>query len=170
MWWLWWICRFTWDEFIILYNPFIIIRLAGKLTCQVLLPMLFALDAVRKQGMAVISAVICYYKIWWIWVYLSYITAFEVGLCVYKKLLCLVIHIYRYQCCGSTMWKKGGAPWVLGACSQDFFVNFSQFRGLFKVFAENRVGWGRLLRPPPWSASGYRVIQCSFVHVTSCKQ
>ena len=26
----------------------------------------------------------------------SYITAFEVGLCVHKKLLCLVIHIYRY--------------------------------------------------------------------------
>ena len=26
----------------------------------------------------------------------SYITAFGVGLCVHKKLLCLVIHIYRY--------------------------------------------------------------------------
>ena len=26
----------------------------------------------------------------------SYLTAFEVGLCVHKKLLCLVIHIYRY--------------------------------------------------------------------------
>ena len=26
----------------------------------------------------------------------SYITAFEVGLCVHKKLLCLVTHIYRY--------------------------------------------------------------------------
>ena len=26
----------------------------------------------------------------------SYITALEVGLCVHKKLLCLVIHIYRY--------------------------------------------------------------------------
>ena len=27
--------------------------------------------------------------------------------------------------------KKGGAPGVLGACPQDFFVNISQFMGLF---------------------------------------
>ena len=32
----------------------------------------------------------------------NYITAFEVGLCAHKKLLCLVIHIYRY-CNVSTM-------------------------------------------------------------------
>ena len=33
----------------------------------------------------------------------------------------------------------------LGACPQDFFVNFSQFRGLFKVFAPSP--------PPPESAT-----------------
>ena len=32
--------------------------------------------------------------------------------------------------------EKRGAPGVLRACPQDFFVNFGQFRGLFKVFAE----------------------------------
>ena len=49
---------------------------------------------------------------------------------------------------GSTIWKKGGAPRVLGACPQYFFVNCSQFRELFKVFAENSRG-ARLLRSPP---------------------
>ena len=35
--------------------------------------------------------------------------------------------------------KGGGSPGVLGAYPQVFFVNFSQFRGLFKVFAGNRA-------------------------------
>ena len=38
--------------------------------------------------------------------------------------------------------KGGGSPWVLGACPQDFLVNFSQLRGLFKVFGENKGGGG----------------------------
>ena len=36
---------------------------------------------------------------------------------------------------------KGGRPKI-------FWVNFSQFRGFFTVFGENRGG-GRLLTPPP---------------------
>ena len=35
--------------------------------------------------------------------------------------------------------EKRGAPGVLGACPQDFLMNFSQFKVLFKVFGENKV-------------------------------
>ena len=52
MWWFWWVFRFTWDQFIILYSPSIVLRLAGKLgdvNQLALLPMMHALDAVRKQ-------------------------------------------------------------------------------------------------------------------------
>ena len=39
--------------------------------------------------------------------------------------------------------KGGGAPGVLGAClPKIFLVDFSQFRGLFKVFGENKGGGG----------------------------
>ena len=30
-----------------------------------------------------------------------------------------------------------------------FWVNFSQFRGLFKVFAENKAGWGEVSPAAP---------------------
>ena len=44
--------------------------------------------------------------------------------------------------------KKEGAPGVLEACPQDFLVNFSQLRGLFKVFGENKGGGWRAMDPP----------------------
>ena len=58
-----------------------------KLTCLVLLPMLHILDAVQRQvsGSNISRAIY------------GYITSFQIvtlaGLCVHKKLLCLVLHI-----------------------------------------------------------------------------
>ena len=43
--------------------------------------------------------------------------------------------LYTLTSGGSRIWRKGGAPGVLSVCPQHFFVNFSQLRGLFKVFS-----------------------------------
>ena len=45
--------------------------------------------------------------------------------------------------------RGGGAPGVLGACFQDFWVNFSQFRDFLKVFGENKGGkWRKFVKNP----------------------
>ena len=49
--------------------------------------------------------------------------------------------------------EKRGGDRGFGALPPRFLVNFSQFRGLFKVFAENMGGGGRTPPAPPSGSS-----------------
>ena len=47
---MWWACRFTWDQLIILYNPSIVLRLAGKLGDVIWIVKCFANAARFRRG------------------------------------------------------------------------------------------------------------------------
>ena len=80
----------------------------------------------------------------------SFKTFLYFGICSIRLTMCQWVKYFYIQCICSHIYiiqvqwriqdlKKGGAPRVL--------VHFSKFRGLFKVFSENKR---RARPPPPW--------------------